>query len=449
MRAAHAPPLATNATMSDIVTLPSTRSSTDLETVYQKVTRRVVPLLFVCYLLAYLDRINIGYAQLQMRSELNFSDAVYGLGASMFFVGYVLFEVPSNVILKKIGARKTMLRIMLCWGAVSMSTMFVASPLEFYVARFFLGVFEAGFFPGILFYLTLWFPADRRARIVAFFMAATVAAGMISGPVSGYILQNMNGVHGLQGWQWMFLLEGFPSVLLGIVSYLSLDDGPSDARWLSTAEKHAITRDLAEGSRDIPEESVSHREAFRSMAVYRLSALYFSMSCAAYALSFWMPSLIERAGTVGMQRIGSISIIPYACGVLAMIGYSRHSDRTRERRWHFAFAVLLGAVALALCNWTEGMLWTSVALISVSLAAVISSFPVFWAVATSVLRKESAAVGIAIITSLGGVAGIICPYAIGLIKTSTGSLNYGLYCCSGILVVSSAVMLRMKTDSPR
>jgi len=435
--------------MSDTATLPITHSATDLETVYQKVTRRVVPLLFVCYLLAYLDRINIGYAQLQMRSELSFSDAVYGLGASMFFVGYVLFEVPSNLILKKIGARKTMLRIMLCWGAVSMSTMFVASPLEFYVARFFLGVFEAGFFPGILFYLTLWFPADRRARIVAFFMAATVVAGMISGPVSGYILQNMNGVHGLRGWQWMFLLEGFPSVLLGIVSYLSLVDQPSDARWLSGAEKDAIARDLVERSPAVPAEIASHREVFREMAVYELSALYFAMSCAAYALSFWMPSLLERAGTVGLQRIGFISIIPYACGVIAMIGYSRHSDRTRERRWHFVLAVLLSAVALSLCNWTGGLLWTSVTLISVALAAVISSFPVFWAVATSVLQKESAAVGIAIITSLGAVAGIICPYAIGLIKTSTGSLNDGLYFCSGILIAASAVMLRIKTDSPR
>jgi MFS family permease len=330
-----------------------------------------------------------------------------------------------------------------------MSTMFVTKPLEFYVARFFLGVFEAGFFPGILFYLTLWFPSDRRARIVAFFMAATVAAGMISGPVSGYILQNMNGVHGLRGWQWVFLLEGLPTVLFGIVLYCWLDDRPADAKWLSTAEKNAITRDLAEKSRDMAGESTPHRAAFRELAVYKLSALYFAMSCAAYALSFWMPSLLERAGTVGMQRIGSLSIIPYACGVLAMIAYSRHSDRTRERRWHFAWAVLVAAVALALCNWTPGLLWISVALISVALAAVISSFPVFWAVATSVLRKESAAVGIAIVTSLGAVAGIICPYAMGLIKTSTGSLDSGLYFCSGILIVSSVVMLRMKTDSHR
>jgi sugar phosphate permease len=433
--------------MSDIASLSSTRASTELESTYDKVTRRIVPLLFVCYLLAYLDRINIGYAQLQMRSELHFSDAVYGLGASMFFVGYMLFEVPSNLLLKKIGARKTMLRIMLCWGVLSMSTMFVTRPLEFYVARFFLGVFEAGFFPGILFYLTLWFPGERRARIVALFMAATVAAGMISGPVSGYILQNMNGVHGLRGWQWMFLLEGFPTVLLGIVAYLWLDDQPSKAGWLSVAQKNAIARDLAQTSSDVPAHSTSHREVFRDAAVYGLSVLYFAMSCAAYALSFWMPSLLERAGTVGAQRIGSISIIPYACGVVAMICYSRHSDMKRERRWHFAFAVLLGAVALSLCNWTQASLWISVTLISVALAAVISSFPVFWAVATSVLRKESAALGIAIITTLGSVAGIICPYAIGLIKTSTGSVDYGLYFCSGVLIAASVVMLRMKADS--
>lgn len=435
--------------MSDIAAIPSERSSTDLNGTYQKVTRRVVPLLFFCYLLAYLDRINIGYAQLQMRFDLHFSDAVYGLGASMFFVGYVLFEIPSNVLLKKIGARKTMLRIMLCWGVVSMSTMFVSNSLEFYVARFFLGVFEAGFFPGILYYLTLWFPADRRARIVAFFMAATVAAGLISGPVSGYLLQNMNGVHGLRGWQWMFLLEGLPTVLLGIATYLLLVDRPCDASWLSAVEKDAMTRDIAEKSRGVPSQTAPVHKVFRNRAVYTLSALYFAMSFAAYALSFWMPSMIERAGAAGLQRIGTLSLIPYACGVVAMIWYSRHSDRTRERRWHFVFAVLLCAVALALCNWTEGLLWTSVALISLALAAIISSFPVFWAVATSVLRRESAAVGIAIITSLGAVSGVICPYAIGLIKTSTGSLDAGLYVCSALLLVASVVMLRMTTDTSK
>jgi MFS family permease len=435
--------------MSDIAAIPSERSSTDLNRMYQKVTRRVVPLLFTCYLLAYLDRINIGYAQLQMRFDLHFSDAVYGLGASMFFVGYVLFEIPSNVLLKKIGARKTMLRIMLCWGVVSMSTMFVTNSLQFYVARFFLGVFEAGFFPGILYYLTLWFPADRRARIVAFFMAATVAAGLISGPVSGYLLQNMNGVHGLRGWQWMFLLEGLPTVLLGIATYLLLVDRPSDARWLSAFEKDAIARDLAEKSRGVPSQTTPVHEVFRDRAVYTLSALYFAMSFAAYALSFWMPSMIERAGAVGLQRIGTLSLIPYACGVVVMIWYSRHSDRTRERRWHFVFAVLLCAVALSLCNWTEGLLWTSVPLISLALAAVISSFPVFWAVATSMLRRESTAVGIAIITSLGAVSGVICPYAIGLIKTSTGSLDAGLYVCSVLLLAASVVMLRMTTDTSK
>ncbi|QBR00865.1 MFS transporter [Paraburkholderia pallida] len=434
--------------MSDIAAFPYTSSSTDLERTYQKVTRKIVPLLFLCYLLAYLDRINIGYAQLQMRFDLHFSDAIYGLGASMFFVGYVLFEVPSNVLLKKIGARKTMLRIMLCWGVVSMSTMFVANPLEFYVARFFLGVFEAGFFPGILFYLTLWFPADRRARIVAFFMAATVAAGLISGPVSGFLLQHMNGVHGLRGWQWVFLLEGLPTVLLGIATYLLLVDQPSAAKWLSAVEKDAIARDLAEKSTGAPAETARVRDVFRDLTVIRLAALYFAMSCAAYALSFWMPSMIERAGAVGLQRIGLLSLIPYACGIVAMIWYSRHSDRTRERRWHFVFAVLLCAVALSFCNWTEGSLWTSVALVSVALAAVISSFPVFWAVATSVLRRESMAVGIAIVTSLGAVSGIICPYAIGLIKTSTGSLDAGLYSCSVLLLIASVVMLRMK-DGPR
>lgn len=247
----------------------------------------------------------------------------------------------------------------------------------------------------------------------------------------------------------MFLLEGFPSAFFGIVAYLSLADRPANAKWLSMAEKDAIAQDLAERSRDVPAQITPHREAFRDLAVCKLAALYFALNCAAYALSFWMPSMIERAGTVGVQRIGSISIIPYACAVIAMIWYSRHSDRTQERRWHFVFAVLLGSVALSLCSWMEGLLWPSVALISVALAAVMASIPVFWAVATSALRKESAAVGIAIITSLGGVSGIICPYAMGLIKSTTGSLNDGLYACSALLIAACFVMLRMKTDPRR
>jgi MFS family permease len=256
------------ANMSHTAALTSTRASSDLENMYQKVTRRVVPLLFVCYLLAYLDRINIGYAQLQMRSELHFSDAIYGLGASMFFVGYVLFEVPSNLLLKKIGARKTILRIMLCWGAVSMSTMFVASPLEFYVARFFLGVFEAGFFPGILFYLTLWFPGERRARIVALFMAATVAAGMISGPVSGYLLQNMNGFHGLRGWQWVFLLEGLPTVILGVVCGWTINHQRREG---SPSRRRMSLREISPRVR-----ATFRRQALRSVKCF---AIWLSISC--------------------------------------------------------------------------------------------------------------------------------------------------------------------------
>lgn len=244
----------------------------------------------------------------------------------------------------------------------------------------------------------------------------------------------------------MFLIEGLPTIFLGIATYLLLVDQPSAARWLSAAQKDAIARDLAEESRGVPAESARVRDVFRDLTVFRLAALYFAMSCAAYALSFWMPSMIERAGAAGLQRIGFLSVIPYACGVVAMIWYSRHSDRTRERRWHFAFAVLLCAVTLSLSNWTQGLLWTSIALISVALAAVISSFPVFWAVATSVLQRQSMAVGIAIITSLGAVSGIICPYAMGLIKTLTGSLDAGVYSCSVLLLMASAVMLRMKTD---
>jgi D-galactonate transporter len=411
------------------------------ESVYRKVAWRLLPLLFACYVLNYLDRINISYAQLQMRTELGFSDIVYGLGASMFFAGYVLFEIPSNMLLQKIGARKTLLRIMLLWGLVSASTLFVRTPNQFYIARFMLGVFEAGLFPGIILYLTFWFPPERRARVVSLFMTATVVSGMISGPVSGWILHNLNDFHGLMGWQWLYLLEGLPSCGLGIVVYLALSDTPAQARWLTSSDQEVIRADmLASGSAP----STAHGGiaiALRSPAVYMYAFLYFALGWGAYALSFWMPSIIQSLGVADTRTIGLLSMIPYTFGAVAMVWYGRRSDRKGERRWHVAAASFVAAMALAASTWTGSHLWLSIALLSLALGGIIAAYPVFWAAATSAVPPQAAAASIAAITSIGALSGVTTPYAIGVLKTLTGSLSAGLYCAAAMVAIGGLVML--------
>ncbi|WP_436411648.1 MFS transporter [Variovorax ginsengisoli] len=410
---------------------------------YRKITWRLIPLLFLAYVVSYVDRINVGYAKLQMSSDLHLTDAIYGLGAGIFFVGYALFEVPSNVLLMRIGARLTIMRIMVCWGLISAVTMFVTTPMQFYIARFLLGAFEAGFFPGIVLYLTFWFPAKRRARIIALLMSATVVGGLIAGPMSGWILQNLDGWRGLRGWQWMFLLEGLPAAALGFVVYACLSNSPEEAKWLSEDEKRLIRVDLPKDA--APHGSTPPVEAalaaLRDPKVYLLSFLYFAAVCGGTTLSFWMPTMIQSLGVKSMQTIGLISAVPYAFAALAMILYGRHSDRRGERRWHYAVAVAIGGVGLALTSWTTADLWLSVALISVAIAGSVSALPVFWAMATSQLSRQSTAAGIAIITSLGNLAGLACPYILGVVKETTGSLTGGLLIIAGIMLAGAILMV--------
>jgi D-galactonate transporter len=413
------------------------------DAMYRKITWRLIPLLFLAYVISYIDRINVGYAKLQMNSDLHLTDAIYGLGAGIFFVGYALFEVPSNVLLMRIGARLTIMRIMVCWGLVSAAMMFVTTPTQFYIARFLLGAFEAGFFPGIVLYLTFWFPAARRARILALLMSAVVVGGLVAGPMSGWILQNLDGWYGLRGWQWLFLLEGLPSAALGFVVYACLSNSPDEARWLSDDEKRMIRVDL-------PKEAAPHAStppveaalyALGDPKVYLLSFLYFAAVCGGTTLSFWMPTMIQSLGVKSMQTIGLLSAVPYAVGAVAMILYGRHSDKRGERRWHYAVAVTISGVGLALTSWTGAYIGLSVALIAISIAGSVSSLPVFWAVATTQLSRHSAAAGIAMITSLGNLAGLACPYVLGVVKQSTGSLVGGLALIAGVMLAGALVMI--------
>jgi D-galactonate transporter len=428
----------------DASSLTGATAANNLDAIYRKVTRRLIPLLFLCYVLNYLDRINIGYAQLQMRADLGFSDAVYGFGAGMFYVGYFIFEVPSNLLLQKIGARK-LLRIMLCWGLVSAATLFVQTPIQFYIVRFLLGAFEAGFFPGIVLYLTYWYPAERRGRIIGLFMTAAVAAGIIAGPISGWILQNLDGAHGLRGWQWLYVLEGLPSSVIGIVVYFVLVDRPGDARWLDPMERQLIQAALQETATDT---AVAHNplaEALRDRKVYLFAVLYFAINFGSYALSFWLPSIIQDLGIRDAQQIGLYSLIPYTVGAVAMVWYGRRSDRLQERYWHFAIATFCAAIGLAMTTLTTGHLWTSLILLTLTTAGVVGAYPVFWAAATAQLSKRNAAAGIA---SLGSLAGVVSPAAIGLIKTATSNFTLGFYAVAAVMALGGVVMLRSRTLAP-
>jgi MFS family permease len=421
----------------------------DVEGLYRTITRRLIPMLFICYMFNFVDRANIGFAQLQMKSSLAFSDAVYGLGAAMFFVGYILFEVPSNLLLRRIGARKTILRIMVLWGAASVATMFVVTPMQFYIVRFLLGAFEAGFFPGIVLYLTFWYPAHRRARVMALFLMAAVAAGIIIGPVSGWILKNLHGVNGWEGWQWMFLLEGLPSVALGIVAYLTLADGPADAKWLTPAQRRMVLDALQPA---VGEVGAAHGHSlgrvFRDRQVWLLCFVVFTAYCGAYFFGFWVPTIISELGVTDLQMVGIYSVLPNFFGAAAMFAWGRHSDFKQERRWHFAGAILVGAVGLGALTLTGGSLAWSLVALTVGGSGIMSALPIFWAIATRYLSADAAPAGIAIITSVASLAGV-SPALVGAIKTQTGSLTLALYLIVAVMLVGIVVLLLGTRQSAR
>ena len=421
---------------------PVLHSPDEITRIYSKVTWRLIPFLFICYVASYLDRINIGFAQLQMKQDLGFSDAVYGLGAGIFFFGYFLFEVPSNLLLEKIGARKTLLRIMVVWGTISACMMFVKTPMQFYIARFLLGVFEAGFFPGIILYLTFWYPSGRRGRIIALFMSAIAIAGIIGGPLSGWIMNDLAGTNGWKGWQWMFLLEGLPTIVLGVLVLIILDDHPDDAKWLTAREKEILDHNLEEDQRGL---DVAHHhslgQAFRDPKIYILSFAYFTFICGVYAISFWLPTIIKSFGVTDPLRIGLWTTIPYIAGAIGMVVISKHSDQTLERRWHAALSGFIGGAGLVASSFLPGNLGLALVALSIATIGILSTMPLFWAMPTAYLSGTAAAGGIALINSLGLIGGFVSPFVIGWIKTSTGSVNYGLYFITALLVLGGVVLL--------
>jgi sugar phosphate permease len=393
---------------------------TTIDATYRKVTWRLIPFLFLCYIVAFLDRINIGYAQLQMKQSLPFSDAVYGLGAGIFFIGYFLFEVPSNLMLAKVGVRKTLLRIMSLWGLVAAAMMFVSTPAMFYTLRFLLGVFEAGFFPGVLLYLTYWYPNARRGRIIALFMSATAIAGILAGPLSGGIMKYMDGMNGWAGWQWLFLVQGLPATLLGVIAYFYLQDKPEDARWLNPAEKAIVRAELDQDQQSAASHG-SFWQLLRDPKVYVLSLIYFLLLGAAYAIIFWVPTVIRSWGVTDMLQIGLYAAIPNLIGAVAMVLVARHSDKKMERRWHLIACVLVASLGMLLTVMAKGNLALSLAFLSLAVVGVASATPIFFTIPTAYLAPASAAAGLALISSLGNLGAAVSPSLTGLISARTGN----------------------------
>ncbi|WP_406109914.1 MFS transporter [Streptomyces sp. NBC_01003] len=411
--------------------------------VFRKVIRRIVPFLILCYVVSYLDRVNVGFAKLQMSEDLGFSEAAYGLGAGLFFIGYFLFEVPSNLMLQKVGARTWIARIMISWGVVSALFVFVNNEATFYVLRFLLGAAEAGFYPGVILYCTYWFPSARRARVIALFMSAIPVAGIFGNPLSGWIMDVFEGTGGWNGWQWLFLIEALPAIAVGVMTLFYLDNSVRDAKWLSDEEKSTIERALAEDTKHHSEHGKTW-DAFRDPKVWLMCLIYFFFVMGQYALTFWMPTFVESTGIEGGFAIGALSAVPYLAALVAMNLFGRSADKRRERRWHLIIPSLMGAVGFSLAaSWTGSTALSLVAL-SIAAAGVLTCAPLFWSLPTAFLSGTAAAAGLAVINSVGNLAGFVSPYMIGSLKDATDSTAVPMYVLALGLIIGAAAVLATK-----
>src|SRR3954452_22475319 len=417
----------------------------------RKAMWRLLPFLGFCYLLNYVDRTNVGFAALTMNADLGLSSAAYGLGAGLFFIGYFVFEVPSNVVLHKVGARIWIARIMVTWGLVASATAFVQGELSFYVVRVLLGIAEAGFFPGVLLYLTYWFPRPERARIVALTFLAVPLASVIGSPLSTVLIQHGEGLLGFDaGWRFMFFVEGIPAVLLGIAVLFLLPDRPSRARWLAPPEATALEQHLAAEDAEEVGREVPTREALTDLRVVALSVVYFGIVFGLYVLAFFLPKVItgfqDQFGTTfSLVEIGLVTAVPYAFAAVAMVLWARHSDRTGERAGHVAGAEFVGAVAIAAALYMDSPLAVMVC-ITVCAMGVYAAIPVFWQLPTRLLSGVGAAAGIALINSFGNLSGFLGPYLTGSLEDLTGSFRTGLWIVAVLMVLAGVIALRYRAE---
>ncbi|AYO52813.1 MFS transporter [Acinetobacter wuhouensis] len=413
--------------------------------VYKKVIWKLIPFLCFCYIAAYLDRINVGLAKLHMLSDIHLSEAAFGLGAGLFFVGYILFEVPSNLVMEKVGAKIWIARIMITWGILSGLTMFVTTPMQFYILRFLLGAAEAGFLPGVLYYLTTWFPTYYRGKIIALFMIGLPLAVIIGSPLSGWIMGAFDQVHGFTGWQWLFFLEAIPSVLLGILTFKMLPNHFSKAKWLNEEEKHIIDSNLKkdlEGNSSAKEKH-SFKDGFFNLNILKLGAINFSMLLCTYSMGFWLPTFIKNTGMTDVFHIGLLVAIPSIIGLVAMLLIGRSSDKFRERRWHLVIPFVLGSIALFFTHMFSANIVMTLVLFSIAAIATTGTIPVFFSLPATFLSGTAAATGFALACSIANLAGLVSNTLVGYAIQITGRPEGALMVFAVCLLLSCLIVLSL------
>jgi MFS family permease len=418
---------------------------------YNKVIWRLMPFLFMCYIFAYVDRVNVGFAGLDMKRDLGMNDAVFGIGSGIFFIGYLFFQIPCNIALQKIGAKRWLGPIMIVWGLVSACTMFVHGTFDFYAVRFVLGIVESGFFPGVILYLTFWFTGRYRAQMVAIFMTAIPLSGFIFGPISGWLMKRLNNVGGLHGWQWLFVVEAVPSMLAGLASMIFLENGPNSARWLNTAEREMLCLRLAEDEALKKNTVGGHArfaDAIRKPAVWLFCLIYFGSVSGNYALQFWLPQIIKNTLTTDQFRIGLLTMIPWGVTAIAMVLIGRHSDKTGERTYHIAICVAAGGLGLALSAIPGISGAFGLFALTIACAGLVSSSSTFWSLPTLYLSGTAATAGIAMINSIGNLGGQVGPYIIGFISNKFHSMTIALFTLASLCWLSAFIAIKFFRHKP-
>jgi MFS family permease len=418
----------------------------EADATYRVIAWRLVPFLMLCYFCAHIDRSNIGIAKLQFSKDVGITDAMFGFGAGLFYLGYLLLEVPSNLMLTRFGARVTIARIMVIWSVTSAAFALVAQPWQFYGLRFLLGAAEAGFFPGVIYYLSQWAPAERRARFTAMFMSAMAMSGVIIGPLSGLIMQNLGGVGGLGGWQWLFIIEGLPGVLLGIAAYFYLTNTPAEAKWLTPAQKAIVLDDLAReaaakaaGARGVVHGSFL--QAMKAPSFYALALMASAQMSAVAGVALWLPTILKNAGMTNVGEVGMVSAIPYVCAVVVQQLIARRSDHLGERRWHSAIPTFVAAAGWLAMPFFSDRPAVMLGLLVMATAGVFGGTGPFWTLPSAYLAKGASAVGIAIITTFGGLGAFLSPMIVGWGSSQTGNLNIGQFYYGGFLLTAATALL--------
>lgn len=422
-------------------------SEIEKQLLLKKLFWKILPILFIAYFFSFLDRVNIGYAKLQMQEAIGFTDSQYALAAGIFFIGYAFFEIPSNILMNKIGARKTLARIMILWGLASAMTMFVSSASQLYFLRLLLGIFEAGFFPGVILYLSFWFPSYMRGRVTSILILATLAAPIIGGPISGLIMTHMNGFHGLGGWQWMFVLEALPIILIGVLCLFYLTDQPASSRWLSQDERMLHKKIMADDQAD----STSHPEdahtgkavlhCLKDYRIYLLASLAFAAYCGSYGFNFWLPTMIKEMGITNIAQISFYAVIPFSFAALGMILIGRSSDQRRERRWHYVFSMLFGAAMMVLAAYWQGGIISKLVILGLAGFGFSGGVVVAWSLPAAYLKNTMAPAGIAMVSTLATMSGLFAPWLIGFMRESTGTSAAALISIAAVMVVAALIMI--------